>query len=87
VPPCATPADCFVRRFLLVHEYRGFPLEDPYLPRQLLPKDWKGDEAARLFEEYHALLTEPAERYVESVCSAGDQVETPAPPAAAAAGM
>jgi phenylacetic acid degradation operon negative regulatory protein len=87
VPPCATPADCFVRRFLLVHEYRGFPLEDPYLPRQLLPKDWKGEEAARLFEEYHALLTEPAERYVESVCSAGDQVETPAPPAAAAAGM
>jgi phenylacetic acid degradation operon negative regulatory protein len=87
LPPCATPADCFVRRFLLVHEYRGFPLEDPYLPRQLLPDDWKGDEAARLFAEYHALLTEPAERYVETVCAAGDQAEVAETPAEMAAGV
>ncbi|HEU5185132.1 MAG TPA: PaaX family transcriptional regulator C-terminal domain-containing protein [Gemmatimonadaceae bacterium] len=86
LPPCTTPADCFVRRFLLVHEYRGFALEDPHLPRQLLPNGWKGDEAARVFAEYHALLTEPAERYVDSACTAGDQMET-AEPSAAAAGM
>ncbi|MGE3526474.1 MAG: PaaX family transcriptional regulator C-terminal domain-containing protein, partial [Gemmatimonadales bacterium] len=70
-PDCRHPADCFVRRFLLVHEYRRFPLEDPFLPAALLPEDWQGEEAARLFERGHASLTEPAEAYVRSVCDAG----------------
>ena len=59
--------EAYVRRFWLVHEYREFPLLDPYLPRELLPAGWHGDEAARLFEACHDLLTTPAERYVESV--------------------
>ena len=68
---CLSPASCFVRRFRLVHEYRAFPLLDPYLPRELLPSDWKGFEAARLFEHYHDLLAEPAVRYVEAVVRQG----------------
>ena len=72
---CAAPAECFLRRFLLVHEYRVFPLGDPYLPRPLLPADWRGDEAARLFETYHAVLGDPAERYVEDVCRLGHRAE------------
>lgn len=60
------PRDCFVRRFRLIHEYRAFPLMDPYLPRELLPDGWNGDTAARLFEEYHALLTEAARRFVSA---------------------
>ena len=71
-PPCTSPEACYVRRFELVHEYRTFPLEDPFLPSELLPKDWKGDEAARVFETYHGVLSEPAEHYVRSVCDAGD---------------
>lgn len=62
-----TPRECYVRRFRLVHEYRDFPLIDPYLPPKLLPADWAGGEAAELFERYHELLTAPAERFVESV--------------------
>jgi phenylacetic acid degradation operon negative regulatory protein len=70
--PCISAQDCFVRRFQLVHEYRRFPLEDPFLPPPLLPKGWKGDEAARVFDTYHAVLAEPAVRYVRDVCDAGD---------------
>ncbi|HVC19078.1 MAG TPA: PaaX family transcriptional regulator C-terminal domain-containing protein [Vicinamibacterales bacterium] len=73
--PCAAPEDCFVRRFQLVHEYRTFPQEDPFLPAPLLPEDWKGDEAARLFEACHAVLAVPAERYVQQVCEAGETVQ------------
>jgi len=72
--PCTAPADCFRRRFLLVHEYRAFPLEDPYLPRPLLPGTWHGERAARLFESYHDVLAGPAEAYVAGVCAEGDEL-------------
>lgn len=84
-PSCAAPAACFVRRFHIVHEYRAFPLEDPYLPAALLPADWHGEEAAHLFAHYHELLAGPAERYVREVCDAGDAREEPTPIAEAAA--
>lgn len=70
--PCTAPADCFRRRFLLVHEYRSFPMDDPFLPRPLLPDGWNGEAAAKLFETYHDALAEPAERYVAEVCREGD---------------
>jgi phenylacetic acid degradation operon negative regulatory protein len=78
--PCTSPADCFRRRFELVHQYRVFPSIDPFLPAPLLPPDWLGEEAARLFETYRAVLAEPAERYVAEVCAAG---ERDAPPSGA----
>jgi len=70
--PCTAPSDCFRRRFLLVHEYRAFPLDDPWLPPALLPEGWPGQAAARLFETYHDVLQAPAERYVAEVCAEGD---------------
>jgi phenylacetic acid degradation operon negative regulatory protein len=74
--PCTSPSGCFVRRFQLVHEYRAFPMEDPFLPASLLPKHWKGEDAARVFETYHAVLAEPAERHVDDICRAGDSAES-----------
>lgn len=71
---CTAPADCFRRRFLVVHEYRAFLLDDPFLPRALLPAGWHGETAARLFESYHNVLSEPAERYVADVCAEGDEI-------------
>lgn len=60
-------ADCFLRRFMLTHEYRRFPFVDPQLPDELLPADWHGIEAAQLFQEYHDLLAEKANTFFESL--------------------
>lgn len=60
-------ADAFVARFALTHDFRRFPFIDPDLPKKLLPRDWAGHRARALFERYHALLTDGAWRYFESV--------------------
>jgi phenylacetic acid degradation operon negative regulatory protein len=61
---------CYALRFRLIHEYREFPLLDPYLPRPLLPPDWGGECAAHLFRTFHDLLIAPADRYVDAVLEA-----------------
>jgi phenylacetic acid degradation operon negative regulatory protein len=45
------PDDVLARQVELVHAWRRFPAIDPALPRQLLPPQWRGLEAARLFAE------------------------------------
>ncbi|HUO52611.1 MAG TPA: PaaX family transcriptional regulator C-terminal domain-containing protein [Gemmatimonadaceae bacterium] len=67
-----SPEESFVRRFALVHEYRTFPLADPYLPATLLPPRWHGRTAAALFDRLHAALAAGAERWVREVCRAAD---------------
>lgn len=69
------PSECFVRRFMLVHEYRSFPYVDPNLPSELLPKDWLGDKATQLLQEYHRLLMAKANAFVDSVLA-----KAPIPP-------
>lgn len=61
------PCESFARRFMLIHEYRRFPFDDPELPPELLPTDWHGLCAAKLFQDYHALLAEPANAFFQSV--------------------
>ncbi len=61
------PSEYFVRRFMLMHEYRRFPYRDPQLPDVLLPCDWHGEEAAALFQKYHRLLADGANAYFDSV--------------------
>lgn len=60
----------FVERFLLIHEYRKLPFYDPDLPGELLPGEWLRPAAARLFQEFHDLLTEEATDYFNSVVEA-----------------
>jgi phenylacetic acid degradation operon negative regulatory protein len=62
-----SPEEAFKLRFQLIHEYREFPLRDPYLPRALLPPNWGGECAAHLFQHCHELLAHAADRYVEEV--------------------
>ncbi|MCP4537655.1 MAG: phenylacetic acid degradation operon negative regulatory protein PaaX [Chloroflexi bacterium] len=59
--------ECFEQRFMLVHEYRFSPYVDPNLPLELLSDDWLGGRATQLFQEYHDLLIERAEAFVDSV--------------------
>ncbi|MFQ5613550.1 MAG: PaaX family transcriptional regulator C-terminal domain-containing protein [Anaerolineae bacterium] len=65
----ASARQAFVRRFLLVHEYRSFPYVDPNLPSDLLPDDWLGYEAIHLFQSYAALLAPKANEFVDVVLS------------------
>jgi phenylacetic acid degradation operon negative regulatory protein len=61
------PSECFVARFILIHEYRRLPYLDPDLPEELLPGDWLRPEAAALFRDYHDLLATMANAYFDSV--------------------
>lgn len=68
------PRECFAQRFMLVHEYRSSPYVDPNFPSELLPDDWLGEKATRLFQQYHDLLDEEAEVYLNSVLARAPQV-------------
>jgi phenylacetic acid degradation operon negative regulatory protein len=46
--------DPLARLLELVNAWRRFPWRDPGLPRQLLPRRWKGAQAAALFHDRHA---------------------------------
>ena len=61
------PSECFVQRFLLIHEYRKFFFIDPELPKELLPDAWHGTPARELFRGFHGLLAERANQYFDSV--------------------
>jgi phenylacetic acid degradation operon negative regulatory protein len=60
-------ADAFAARFALTHDFRRFPFIDPDLPRELLPAAWPGFRARKLFDEYHATLTDAALRFFDEV--------------------
>ncbi len=62
-----TPEECFVHRFWLTHDFQSFPLKDPNLPTVLLPPNWIGFEARKLFDDYRRLLEAPANRFVDKV--------------------
>lgn len=66
-------SECFVRRFLLIHEYRKFFFIDPELPAELLPDGWQGTRARELFHSFHQRLAEPANRFFDSVFEAPPQ--------------
>ncbi len=54
---------CFAAQVRLVHEFRKFLFIDPGLPASLLPRDWRGHEARRLFQEYFELLAPGSTRF------------------------
>jgi phenylacetic acid degradation operon negative regulatory protein len=61
------PADqCFAQRFWITHEYSPFPRLDPNLPPKLLPEEWLGDKAAKMFNDYRKLLSERSNDFIES---------------------
>ena len=61
-----SPAQCFVQRFWIAHEYSAFPSLDPNLPAALLPEGWLGDKAAHVFSEYRQLLNDQANAFIET---------------------
>ena len=67
------PEASFRLRFDLIHEYRGFPLVDPGLPRELLPDPWPGDVADDTFRRLHDALVGPADAHVAKILSAAPE--------------
>jgi len=70
--------ECYSLRFEVIHEFRRFPLDDPYLPRTLLPDDWHGERATELFHRVHDRLVGPADAYVDRVVEKAPSVPEPA---------
>lgn len=58
------PAQCFVLRTLLIHEYRRILLKDPQLPAVLAPPDWPGGKACKLVAQLYHLLTPATDSFV-----------------------
>lgn len=65
-PAADNPSDerAFAVRSQLVHEWRKFLFTDPGLPRELLPGDWPGDDAATFFDKQAGRLLPAAQRFV-----------------------
>ncbi|MDQ2818192.1 MAG: phenylacetic acid degradation operon negative regulatory protein PaaX [Candidatus Eremiobacteraeota bacterium] len=70
----------FAARFALTHDFRRFPYIDPDLPPVLLPKDWAGGRARRLFEDYHDALAPGALRHFRRCCAAAQKPNVRAAP-------
>lgn len=60
-PAACTPEEALGLRLLLVHVWRDIALSDPLLPLGLLPGDWPGPEARRLFARLYRALSPAAE--------------------------
>ncbi len=58
---------CFAQRFCLTAEYVALRLEDPMLPLELLPKNWKGVKAQRTYSKLRDLLSPAADDFVDVV--------------------
>ncbi|HSK27083.1 MAG TPA: PaaX family transcriptional regulator C-terminal domain-containing protein [Jiangellales bacterium] len=64
------PERAFAARSRLVHGWRKFLFTDPWLPRELLPDHWPGDEAAAFFDSQAGRLQRAAAGFVDSCLSA-----------------
>jgi len=64
------PGDVLARQIELVHAWRRFPSIDPALPRELLPRQWSGLTAARLFADRHDCWAPDARREWERLNTA-----------------
>ncbi len=66
------PAQAFVVRTLLIHEYRRVVLRDPNLPKMFLPAHWPGEQARQLCEQLYGALLGPSERYLKATVQTHD---------------
>lgn len=58
---------CFAERFRVATEYIDIALDDPMLPKDLLPAEWIGWKAEKLAHDLKKLLTARADEYVSMI--------------------
>lgn len=61
------PLDALAARTLLIHDWRRIVLRDPGLPRDLLPRDWPGEEARTLVRDIYRRLVPASEGWLDDV--------------------
>lgn len=61
------PDRCFAERFRVATEYIDIALDDPMLPKDLLPVEWIGGKAEKLAHDLKSLLTARADEYVTMI--------------------
>jgi phenylacetic acid degradation operon negative regulatory protein len=61
-----SPAESFMYRSTLIHDYRRIQLRDQDLPRELLPNGWVGYEAQDLVKKLYTQLAKPSIAYIEA---------------------
>jgi phenylacetic acid degradation operon negative regulatory protein len=59
-----SPEEAFLVRTLLIHEYRKIHLQDPQLPRALLPQEWVGAQAYELTRRIYTAVFARAEAHL-----------------------
>lgn len=77
--PAWEPADAFMARSLLIHEYRRILLRDPNLPLAFLPADWPGAQARSLCEQLYGTVLKASERYLHAQVHTLDGPLAPTP--------
>ncbi|MGW1076879.1 PaaX family transcriptional regulator [Streptomyces sp. NPDC002537] len=60
------PRDAYRDYLLALDSWRRLPYADPGLPVALLPMDWPGSRAARVFAALHTRLREAGARFVQA---------------------
>lgn len=60
-----SPANAFLIRTLLIHDYRKLLLRDPELPGVLLPDNWPGETARILAQQIYRDLLTPSELFLD----------------------
>ena len=71
------PARAFTAYVPMLTAWRRLPYLDPGIPLDLLPDDWPGEQAGRLFAALDARLRDPAAEHAHAL-SPGDRVTGPA---------
>lgn len=67
-----TARDAFRLYIPMLTQWRRLPFLDPGLPSELLPKDWVGIAAHKVFNDLHRLLKPLSARYFDNVVGKGN---------------
>ncbi len=60
-------SNSFLLRQILMHKYRLIALKDPYLPSEMLPDNWIGNDIFKLFAETYKALINPSDSFLNDL--------------------
>ncbi|MGW2342578.1 PaaX family transcriptional regulator [Streptomyces sp. NPDC001661] len=70
------PLEAFRAYIPVLTQWRRMPYLDPGLPIELLPPEWNGVAAGKMFDQLHALLSTPAAEHAARILNRTESRET-----------